>query len=146
MKDHAVVWVDIDNTLANSGVWQGIFHFGEPFPGARKFMHDLKNLGVLKGFRVGVLTCRGKLDVADREILEEMYPGSGDAHKREVLEGLIATWMRQHKLPFDYIYTDQGKPVGIAYIDDRAVWCCPKTFGPEHAYATASTAVTNLLR
>lgn len=146
MSHEQFCWVDLDATLAKYEQWKGLFTIGEPFPGARSFMSDLKFLGAKKNFKVGVFTTRTKLDMPGREVMEEMYPQAGEAHHIDALKGLVVQWLRMHKIPFDDVYTGQGKPPGIAYIDDRAVWCCPKTFGPEHAYVTAVEAVTNLLR
>src|SRR6185369_12895891 len=41
-------WVDLDGVLAKYDTWKGLFTIGEPFPGARKFMHDLMKLGEAK--------------------------------------------------------------------------------------------------
>lgn len=140
------LWVDLDGCLATYDGWKGIYTIGEPFPGARKFMNDLINLGVLNNFKVGVFTTRTKLDMPGRELLETSFPNAGEAHLIGHLEGLIVQWLRMHKIPYHEVYTGQGKPVGLAYIDDRAVWCCPKTFGAEHAYAAALEGVTNLTK
>lgn len=33
----------------------------------------------------------------------------------------VEEYMKKHKLPYDGIHTGRGKPIAIAYIDDRAV-------------------------
>ena len=146
MSHESFVWVGLDGVLAKYDTWKGLFTIGEPFPGAARYMANLIALGTRNGFQVGVFTTRTKLDMPGREMMEQMYPEAGEAHLIDALKGLVVQWLRMHKIPFDDVYTGQGKPAGVAYIDDRAVWCCPKTFGAEHAYATAVEAVTNLLR
>lgn len=141
-----MVWVDLDGVLATYEGWKGIYTIGEPFPGARKFMHDLVNMGALKGFKVGVFTTRTKLDMPGREMLETAFPEAGEKHLIDHLEGLVIQWLRMHKIPCHEVYTGQGKPAGLAYIDDRAVWCDPKTFGAEAVYAAALEGVTNLIK
>ncbi len=38
---------------------------------------------------------------------------------------IIEQWLIQHDLPFDSIAGSEGKPISVAYVDDRAVACRP---------------------
>ena len=145
MSQANMVWCDLDATLATYEGWKGIHTIGEPFPGAKKFMHDLIAMGVEKGFKVGVFTCRTKLDMPGREILDAAFPDAGEAHLIGHLEGLVVQWLRMHKIPYHEVYTGQGKPPGLAYIDDRAVWCDPKSMGAPEAFRYALEAVRGIL-
>ncbi len=146
MNTKPYVWCDLDAVLAKYEGWKGLFTIGEPFAGAKQFIAKLIRLGEERGFKVGVFTCRTKLDMPGREILDEMFPQAGDAHLIEHLKGLVVQWLRMHKIPYHDVYAGQGKPMGVAYIDDKAVWCDPQTFGAEHAYAAAIEGVTNLTK
>lgn len=139
------VWVDLDATLSTYEGWKGIHTIGQPFFGAKKFMADLIALGEARGFKVGVFTTRTKLDMPGREILDEAFPQAGDAHLIEHLKGLVVQWLRMHEIPFHDVYTGQGKPAGLAYIDDRAVWCDPKSMGAPNAYEYALGALKGIL-
>lgn len=139
-----MVWVDVDATLAAYDGWKGAFHIGDPLPGAQKFMRDLCVLGEERGFRVGILTTRTKLAMPGRDIdLKHVDPESGDEARIKILADTVRVWLERHGIMYHEVYTGQGKPAGIAYIDDRAVWCAPKIFPT--AYAAALDAVTNLL-
>jgi hypothetical protein len=145
VADHNYVWVDLDQTLAEYKGWKGIHTIGQPHPGARKFMRDLMAMGNEKGFKVGVFTTRTKLDMPGRELLVEQFPQAGDAHLIDHLKGLVVQWLRMHQIPFDDVYTGQGKPAGLAYVDDRAVWCDPQSMGAPQAYEYALNAVKGIL-
>lgn len=145
MSGVPMCWVDLDATLAKYGGWKGIHTIGEPFPGAAEFMHKLIALGVERGFGVGVFTTRTKLDMPGREILDTEFPQAGDAHLIGHLEGLVVQWLRMYNIPFHEVYTGQGKPPGVAYIDDRGVWCDPKTMGAPEAYRYAFDALVGIL-
>lgn len=138
-------WVDLDGCLATYENWKGIHTIGEPFPGAKKFMHDLVALGVERGFGVGVFTVRTKLDMPGREILDTEFPDAGEANLIEHLRGLVVQWLRMHHIQFHEVYVGQGKPPGLAYIDDKGVWCCPKTMGAPEAYRYAFDALKGIL-
>ena len=122
------VWVDLDATLANYTGWKGLHHIGAPIAGARAFMEALRDLGRELGFRVGILTTRTKPDMPDRQ-------GMTTPELRWVVE----RWLVANQIPFDVIYTGEGKPIGVAYIDDRAVACEPQDRPTAYADALAQT-------
>jgi hypothetical protein len=106
------VAVDLDATLATYEGWRGIQHIGDPRPGAANFLRRLREVS-----RVVVFTTRCK----------EYPPGTGterghepDRSTVEVLAGHVTGWLDRHELPYDEVYTGQGKPVFAAIVDDRA--------------------------
>jgi hypothetical protein len=58
----------------------------------------------------------------------------GEMAKR--LANIVEAWAFSAGIPFDHVWTGQGKPIGIAYIDDRGVHCSPQEDGPV-AYTAA---------
>lgn len=104
--------VDLDGVLAQYDGWQGIDHIGPPIPGVIEFMVNLRKLG-----RVVVYTTRtnafNALD-GDKESLVEKVKG----------------WLEIHSIPYDEIYSEPGKPLCVAMIDDRAICCRPQENGP----------------
>jgi len=103
------VCVDLDGTLATYTGWQGDEHIGDPRPGAAEFMTALAEAGC----RVVVFTTRTKCDDAAL--------GRGRGATPEVLAARVRDWLTRHRIPFNEVYTGQGKPIGSAYVDDRAV-------------------------
>jgi len=98
MRDKSWVVVDLDGTLAEYDHWRGPQHFGEPLPGASEFMHRLSDR-----FQIAIWTTRGDI-VA------------------------VKAWLDAHNIPYDSIndtaHNPEGcgnKPIGVAYLDDRAV-------------------------
>lgn len=116
--------VDLDGTLAKYDGWKGADHFGEALPGARDFLGQLG-----KTHRVLIYTTRTKADAPDRP--EGATP--------EAMGAKVADWLKANDLPFDEVYTGQGKPLAAVYVDDRAV-AVPSNPGPED-YARALEAV-----
>lgn len=114
------ICVDLDGVLADySTGWQGIYHIGEPIAGAKEFTQDLAKLG-----KVVVFTTRCKVDVQGR-----------DGETAEDLKRLVETWLKKHEIYYDYVYTQQGKPLAAVYIDDRAISCQPQN--NQYAYFAA---------
>lgn len=104
------IWVDLDATLARYTQWEGVEVIGEPLPGAREFVKDLR-----KDFRVGIFTCRTKADLTGR-----------DGETPEQLAAHVWAWAKSHGIRIDDVYTGQGKPFGVFYVDDRGVNCEPQ--------------------
>ena len=100
------VCVDLDGTLASYDGWKGPEHIGTPLTGAREFMTTLQQT-----CRVIVFTTRSS--GADAEI------------------GLkaVEAWLAEHQIPYDEIWRGSGKSLASAYVDDRAVPCCPQRDG-----------------
>lgn len=101
------VAVDLDGVILEHDVFKGPDHFGEPLPGVKKFLHDLRDMGL----RILVYTSRTCGD------FERPYSAARRIGK--VLDNL--------GLYYDEIWTCQGKPIAIAYIDDRAIFMNSQT-------------------
>lgn len=123
-----VVAVDLDGTLAQWGGSYDPNHIGDPLPGAKIFMQELHN----RDFYILIFTCRT----------------SEDVHSRAVALGnvkIVARWLQEHGMPYDGIYTGAGKPNAFAFVDDRAVGCCPEE-GGEGAYILALDRILRMAR
>lgn len=118
------VVVDLDGVLAVYDGWEGIDFIGEPIKGAIGFIQDLLS----KGFKVLVSTTRTNTE-ANTSI------GSGQDHLvgerwRKHLVNIVSFWLSRNGFPAQNdmfsVYAGPGKPIAIAYIDDRAVMCRPR--------------------
>jgi hypothetical protein len=123
--------VDLDGVLAQYSGWQGIDHIGDPVPGAAEFMKALSKHG-----RVTVFTTRCNTQV--------------NKETPKALAARVQKWLDKHSIKCDEVYTGTGKPLAVAYVDDRAVVCRPqaaldKGHDPEFDYARAVEAVQALL-
>lgn len=96
------VCVDLDGTIARYDGWKGIEHFGDPLPGAKEF---LERLG--ENYKILIYTTRCN---------EQM---NGEVPHQ--LRNRVEAWLQRHQLRYDDIHTGQGKPMCIAFIDDRAI-------------------------
>lgn len=122
------VCVDLDGVLAHYEGWKGAGHIGEPRPGAKEFMAEL-----IRFAKVVVFTTRAKADFEDRP--EGATP--------ESLARLVGDWLCGHSIDHDEVYCGQGKPMAVAYVDDRAV---PIVSNPEPTdFAAALDAVRVLM-
>lgn len=84
--------------------WSDGSIYDEPTPGAQDAMREL----LAAGFSVVVFSTRA-LDRVVRGMVQE---GQSD---------LMRAWLYRHGFPQLEIWKEAGKPMGIAYIDDRAV-------------------------
>lgn len=109
MRD--TVCVDLDGVLASYEHWQGSERLGEPLPGAVLFTRQLAEIA-----HVVIFTTRCN------EAMNRDEPA-------ELLRRRIQLWLDEHGFVYDQVYTGQGKPHAAAYVDDRAVPCCPQTHG-----------------
>lgn len=97
----SVVYVDLDGTLCRFSYPA----LGPPLPGARKFMRTLKK----RGYKTVILTSRCSPEIYTEE-------------ERAASIELVARWMQRHNIPYHAVDTgNNGKPVGLAYVDDRGV-------------------------
>jgi len=103
------VCVDLDGVLAEFDHWRGIDHIGKPLPGAVDFTHKLSKMA-----RVVIFTVRCNPEASESD------------ETTQQLAARVESWLREHGFYFDEVYTGQGKPLAAAYIDDRAVPCCPQ--------------------
>ena len=116
------VLVDVDGVLAQYDGWKGVEHIGEPIFGAVEFTHLLG-----KQFNVVIFTTRCCADINKPEV-------------PELLANRVRGWLDRHGFHYDHIWTGQGKPIGVAIIDDRAIRCEPQTNPDAFADALASLA------
>ncbi len=123
-RHRSAVCVDLDSVLARYDGWRGIEKIGEPIAGAREFLTEVK-----KKFRVIVYTAR-----INAESLR------GDEIAR--LKNHIERWLNENSLPFDEVYTGFGKPLAVAFVDDRAVTCRPQE--DTDAFENALAAIAKL--
>jgi hypothetical protein len=128
MKKQTVA-VDLDGVLAKYLSWQGIENIGNPIPGAQQFMQDLKDR-----FFVIVFTTR-------------CSAAYNPDYTRTKLVVEVEKWLAKHEIPYNSVYSGQGKPLATAYVDDRAVSCEPmKATNPHLAYNSALWQVDRLAR
>lgn len=123
MAEKKLIGVDLDATLATYTHWEGVEKIGAPRPGVRQFLQRLR-----QRYLVEIFTTRCKADMPGRD--EMVRAGAADAFQWQhqaahKLAELVRRWLIDHGLPFDSIYTGQGKPPYAAIVDDRAVACPP---------------------
>jgi hypothetical protein len=126
MSERKTIAVDMDGVIAYHGNWQGVEHFGDPLPGAKEFLTELK-----KHFYITIFTCRCNPELNNKMSVSQ-------------LKKLVVDYLKKNDLPFDDVYTEIGKPIAAAYIDDKAVNCMPQKFGTmAYDMALATLGVTN---
>ena len=120
--------VDLDGTLIQYDEWKGVDHFGDPIPGAVEFT---KKLGEI--FDVIIYTTRCCEEVNKPE-------------KAHLLVNRVRRYLDNHGFHYDHIWSEQGKPLTVAFIDDRGIRCEPqKADDPRDVYAdTLAFAITQL--
>ncbi len=123
-RHRSAVCVDLDSVIASYSGWKGLEKIGDPIDGAREFLTEIK-----KKFRIVVYTSR-------------INPETLRADEVAKLRNHIERWFQRHELPFDEIYSGFGKPLAIAFVDDRAVSCRPQE--DPGAFATALKAISKL--
>lgn len=101
------ICVDLDGVLADYDGWKGIDHIGDPIEGAKEFLEKLK-----KDYIVSIFTTR-------------CNPNINKGHTVEELAAKVKIWLDKNEMPYDNVYTDQGKPLCEFFIDDRALNCMP---------------------
>ena len=104
--------IDLDGTLAQYDDWEGLFHLGDPIPGAVAFTKRL----AADGSKIIIFTRR--MHYIDNDLFTEQ--------KQQEIHDFIADWLNKHGFAWDEIYQGQGKPDGTAFIDDRGVSCRPQ--------------------
>ncbi len=115
------VAVDVDGVLAQFDHWEGIDMIGDPIEGAVLFVNNL----IAAGFRVLIHSTR-----TNPELNNPADSGRANLESdpwRRRLKGLLTTWLRTHGFPLAVeVYAGPGKPLAVAYVDDRAVACRPQ--------------------
>ncbi len=115
----ATVCVDLDGVLARrAGGHAGLLVIGEPVDGAREFLQQLSEKAkiIIYTARFGRLGKQSKNSAAGARDIAE-------------LTDTISQWLATHELNYDEIWSDIGKPIASAYVDDRAVACRPEVDG-----------------
>ena len=102
-----VVAVDLDGCLADYDGWKGIEHIGNVKLGARRFLKKLQD----DGYNVVIFSTRTCTVVNE------------EGRTSEQSAEIIRRWMKANDLPECDIWTGDGKPIAVAYVDDRAVYC-----------------------
>ncbi len=107
------VCVDLDGVLAKNDGWKGVDYFGGVIPGAIEFTKNLS-----EQFNVCIFTCRCNQE-------------SNNEYSIEELKEKVQKWLDSNGFYYDQIYTGMGKPIALAYIDDRSISCLPEVFNIE---------------
>ncbi|HNU07287.1 MAG TPA: hypothetical protein PKO33_05920, partial [Pyrinomonadaceae bacterium] len=123
-RHRSAVCVDLDAVLAKYKGWRGLEKIGDPIPGSREFLTEIK-----KKFRVIVYTSRINLEHMRVDEVARLR-----AH--------IEHWLNENELPFDDVFTGFGKPLAVAFVDDRAVSCRPQE--DEEAFENALREIAKL--
>lgn len=120
----ARVCVDLDGVLCQRSSGSRKANFGEPFDGAADFMTELASKA-----EIIIYTSRLTID---------------DAAEKAEIKDLIIRWLKENRLPFDEVYTGNGKPLAVAYVDDRGISCRPVDDGVA-AFSEAMKGIAKLL-
>lgn len=110
--DKKTICVDLDGTLAEYNGWKGINNIGKPFPAAKEFMTKLSNK-----YKIIIFTVRTNVSMNVKDI-----PGYVKFEDYNMyLRKLVEEWLVNNEIPYDEVWTGQGKPAAHYYIDDRAI-------------------------
>lgn len=107
------VAVDLDGVLAQYDGWEGLDDIGPPVPGAREFLELVRED---LGLEVVVFTTR---------LNPDPFNEGEQRASPERLQAIVQGWLDKFDLPYDRVFTGRGKPIAVAYVDDRAVLCKP---------------------
>ncbi len=102
------VCVDLDGVLASYEGWKGVDEIGDPLPGAVQFLEELQKFS-----RPVVFSTR--TNEAFHQTITQKERGR-----------IIEAWMTRHGIRGVHVALDLGKPLAMAYVDDRAVECRPQ--------------------
>lgn len=99
------VAIDLDGVILEYvSPWNGVFHFGDPIPGAAEAMEKIRKLG----YRISIYTTRNN-------IMAECNRGWDSV----TLTNMVREQLDKHGIPYDHIAL--FKPMARYYIDDRAI-------------------------
>ena len=100
--------VDLDGTILDfdwdSWVNKRMGYFGNPRRGAIEALKVFRQWG----YRIIIHTCRTNTRVNPRYTLGELWL-------------MVEKLLNYHKIPFDEVWVETGKPVADYYIDDRGI-------------------------
>lgn len=104
MRKYKSVCFDLDGTIASyDDGWQGASNIGEPLERGCQLLKECA-----KKYYIIIYSCRSN-------------PNLNSGYTEGRLAQYIIDWLNKHDLPYDEVYVGPGKPVAIAYVDDRAV-------------------------
>jgi hypothetical protein len=129
------IYIDFDATIAHYDKWEGLEELGEPIEGSKKFLEECSKIApvIIYSTRTSGLN---RSEKAPKGMTITDYAKS-----------LIKTWLDKHGYIYQDIYTGQGKPPALAYVDDKAVTCRPQEeMDPEKAYAAALVQIKKLVK
>jgi histidinol phosphatase-like enzyme len=109
VEEEFTLAIDLDGVLFKIYWQDGAFDvkkFGEVVPGAREGMRALKKAG----FYLIVHTCR-----TNPELNRTAQCSAAELQK------IVELKLKEEGIPFDEVFAGVGKPVAIAYIDDRGI-------------------------
>ena len=78
--------------------------YDEPSPGAKEAMQELREIG----YKIVIFSTRA-FDRTVKGVKE---------HSQFIA---MTDWLHRYDIPYDSIWMDIGKPMGHAYLDDRAI-------------------------
>lgn len=119
------VAVDLDGVLAQYDGWKGVDHIGDPIPGAVEFTQALSEF-----CDVLIYTTRCCEEINTPE-------------KAHLLVNRVRAWLDANGFAYAAIWSGQGKPIAVAYVDDRGISCRPQE--DETAFSVALHLVGRLL-
>ena len=100
--------IDLDGTILDfdwdSWVEKRMTYFGNPKRGAIEALTLLKKLG----YKIIIHTCRTNTRVNPQYTLGQLWM-------------IVERLLDYHKIPFDEVWVETGKPIADYYIDDRAI-------------------------
>jgi hypothetical protein len=103
--DDMTIAVDLDGVILKYvDPWEGIYHFGDPEPGAAEALGRLKELG----YKIVIYTTRNNA-----------MANHNGGHNALELTALVQNQLEKHGIPYDFIAL--FKPLARYYIDDRAI-------------------------
>ena len=110
------ICVDVDGVLAQYNTWKGVRHIGTPIPGAKEFLEALS-----EEFEVVIYTTRMNPELNWKEVMDCDYTPTLENECIERLKNILKGWLSSNCLKYDSIWTGRGKPICVAFIDDRAI-------------------------
>ena len=84
--------------------WKDGSIYDEPVPGARQAMEELIEIG----YKIVIFSTRA----FDRTVKGVFEPSQ---------KGEMIDWLNRYQIPCHDIWQEHGKPMGHAYLDDRAI-------------------------
>ncbi len=109
MKEVKSIAIDLDGTILefdwDMWVKYRMNYFGKPKEGAIEALTTLKKFG----YKIIIHTCRTNTRVNPQHTLGRLWM-------------MVAEILSHHRILFDEIWVETGKPIADYYIDDRGVW------------------------